>query len=75
MAKGWNDERSYQWEHTRHICYFIAASVRDPKKSMLPITKWMPLPTDEEPSKDDLMSERAKLIESINKLYGKQLTA
>ena len=35
------------FEHTRAICYYVAASNRDPKKAFPTMQKFWPLPTDE----------------------------
>jgi hypothetical protein len=40
-------KKSKEFEHTRAICWYIAGSNRDPKKSFPSLQKFWPLPTDE----------------------------
>lgn len=54
-----------QYEHTRAICYFIAASNRDPKKSFPTMQKFWPLPTDERTTE---VLDRSR-AEKIRQLY------
>lgn len=44
--EAFNKRTARQYEHTRVICYYIAAANRDPKKSFPSLQKFWPLPTD-----------------------------
>jgi hypothetical protein len=76
MARGWNNERSYNLESARLISYTIAGANRDPKKSFPSIYKFLPLPTDNEQhedSEEDIKRHQAELIARINKAFDKNL--
>jgi len=53
LCKGFFRRRSHDFEHTRAICYHIAAVNRDPKKPFPSIAKYWPLPTDDDGQLDD----------------------
>lgn len=65
LAYGYHRRNNKQWEHTRMIIYFIAAANRDPKKSFPSITKFMPLPTDE----DNEVKENANEYDDLKGLF------
>jgi hypothetical protein len=65
MARGYNRRRSQAFEHTRAICYHIAAVNRDPKKSFPTMQKYWPLPTDED-SEPDEQTEYKRLKSLLN---------
>lgn len=65
---GYFKRRSREFEHTRAICWTIAAVNRDPKKKMPEVTKWWPLPTDEKVERDvEGIKEKLKRIDEIMK--------
>lgn len=65
MVRAYNKDRSRQFEHTRAICYYIAAVNRDPKKSFPTIEKFWPLPSDSDgaPSEE---AEYKRLKDRLN---------
>lgn len=72
MLTGHKRQQYYAEKNARLIAWTIAAVNRDPKKSMPPPEKWMPLAFDEAVPKDtlDKLKERVerhkKLIEQRN---------
>lgn len=62
-----NRKVSKDFEHTRAICYYVAASNRDPKKSFPSIQKFWPLPTDG----DTMQKLDADRAAKIREMYDK----
>lgn len=45
--RGYYRKEAMKWEHTRQVCYTIAANAFGRKKRMPTPQAWWPLPTDE----------------------------
>lgn len=66
-VNGYQKKIIKEYDHTRHICWTIAAVNRDPKKPMQPVKKFWPLPTDEEKEDnyDDLKQRLERARQSL----------
>ena len=81
MVRGWNKQRSYDYEHTRAICYLIYAANRDQKKPLSGISQFWPLDTDEKTEHDphaaqkELEAYRKELKEKYGAFLNKKAEA
>lgn len=68
MVEAYNLRISRQYEHTRAVCFYIAAANRDPKKPF-PATmqKFWPLPTDGHTERVLTEERRKKILDLYEK--------
>jgi hypothetical protein len=68
MVEAYNTRISRQYEHTRAICYYIAAANRDPKKPFpQTMQKFWPLPTDGHTERVIDADRKKKILELYDK--------
>lgn len=75
MSRGYDKKRSLEFEHTRVICYTLAAVNRSSEKAFPTMNEFWPLPTDEEAvkeTKEELEEMHARLLAELKNRFPKK---